>query len=44
MKKSEDNIRDLQNNIKESSSYIIEVPGREKEIEAENVFEKVMKV
>ena len=43
MKKHESNIRDLWDNIKQASLYIIRIPeGKEEEKVIENIFEEVM--
>ena len=43
MKKHENNIRDLCNNIKWANRHIIGIPeGEEKEKETENTFEEIM--
>ena len=43
LKKTEEMLRNLWDNLKRSNIWIIGVPGEEEEQETENLFEKIMK-
>ena len=43
IQKSEDRLRNLQDNFKRSNIWIIEVLGKEEEQETENLFENILK-